>query len=184
MRVPARRLPIRHLGPLLALAVGACAAPPERSTDDINSGRFDLTLAQMYLDGNKVPHDDTKAAYLLSNASALGDIDAKERLGQLYAAGRGVPRDDELATSLFRVAVDGGNVPALTDLGHMLEAGRGTAADPKSALDFYQRGMAAGDPQARENYQRLKKSLETPPPKMPAATAKPQVTSEPLQPPA
>jgi TPR repeat protein len=169
---------------LLMLAIGACSSSPERNTADIDSGQFDVRLARLYLDGTSVPRDDTKAAYLLSNASMLGDIEAKEMLGRLYAEGRGVKRDDELATALFRVAVDGGNVPALTDLGRMLEAGRGTPVDTKSALDFYERGMAAGDPVARENYQRLKKSIETAPPRKSIPAESPQITSQPPPPPA
>jgi hypothetical protein len=186
MRLPSGRIRVgRYAGLLLVLAAGACAdaAPPERSTADVDSGHFDVALARMYLDGDGVPRDDAKAFYLLSNGSIVGDVDAKEMLGRLYADGRGTRRDDDLAITLFRAAADGGNVTALTDLGGMLEAGRGTPADAQSALDLYQRGMAAGDPAARENYQRLKKSLDTPPPKNPASPATPQVTAKPLSPP-
>lgn len=181
MRAPDRSIHAwRHGVLLLALMTGACAAPPPPNTADIDSGHFDVRLARMYLDGNGVPRDETKAAYLLSNASAVGDVDAKEMLARLYAEGRGLKRDDELATSLFRTAVDGGNVAALTDLGRMVETGRGTPPDPESALEFYERGMDAGDPAARENYQRLKKSLETPPAKSVPAAATPQISSEKL----
>ena len=171
------------MGVLLVLASAACSSPGP-SNADIDSGRFDVRLAEMYLDGNGVPRDDAKAAYLLSNASVLGNVDAKEMLGRLYADGRGLRRDDELATSLFRTAVDGGNVAALTDLGHMLETGRGTNADPSAALDFYERGMDAGDPVARENYQRLKKSLNSPKPKQAPAQAGRPVSPGPVAPPA
>jgi len=171
----------RPIGVLLVLATAACSSPGP-SNADIDSGRFDVRLAQMYLDGNGVPRDDVKAAYLLSNASVLGNVDAKEMLGRLYAEGRGLQRDDELATSLFRTAVDGGNVAALTDLGRMLETGRGTGADPSAALDFYERGMDAGDPVARENYQRLKKFLHSPKPKPALVQPGPQAISKPLPP--
>lgn len=184
--MPAPRGPTRawrHAGLMLALATGACAAPPHPSSDAVNTGRIDVRLARLYLDGTEVPRDETKAAYLLSNASAVGDIDAKEMLGRLYADGRGVRSDDEMATSLFRSAVDGGNVVALTDLGRMLETGRGTKADPAAALDYYERGMDAGDPIARENYQRLKKSLDSPPPKAVPPPPGRQITSEELKPP-
>lgn len=167
----------------LLLVLAACAPPP-RPAADVDTGRFDLKLAQMYLNGEGVPRDETKAFYLASNASVAGDIDAKELLGRLYAEGRGVKRDDELATNLFRAAVDGGNVAALADLGRMLETGRGTPPDPGSALDFYERGMDAGDPEGRLNYQRLKKSLETPAPKAGPAPATRPITKEELKPPA
>ena len=166
----------------LLLALAACTAPP-RSAADVDTGRFDFKLAKMYLDGAGVPRDDAKAAYLLSNASAVGDIDAKELLGRLYAEGRGVGRDEELATNLFRDAVDGGNVAALTDLGQMIETGRGTAANPGSALKYYERGMDAGDPIAGENYRRLQKSLNTPSPKITPADAAPQITTQAPSPP-
>ena len=166
----------------LLLVLAACAAPPRTATE-VDTGRFDMKLAQMYLAGDGVPRDETKAFYLASNASAAGDIDAKELLGRLYAEGRGVRRDDELATNLFRAAVDGGNVPALTDLGQMIETGRGTAPDPETALDYYQRGLDAGDPKARQNYQRLKKSLDAPPPKTAPLQAAPAITTEVPKPP-
>lgn len=184
--MPAPRGPTRArrcAGLLLALATGACATPPHPSADAVNTGRIDVRLARLYLDGIEVPRDETKAAYLLSNASAAGDIEAKEMLGRLYASGRGVRPDNEMATSLFRSAVDGGNVDALNDLGGMLETGRGTKADPQSALDYYERGMDAGDPIARKNYQRLKKSLDSPPPKAVAAHPSRQITAEELKPP-
>jgi hypothetical protein len=166
----------------LLLVLSACGAPP-RPVAEVDAGRIDMKLAQMYLNGDGVPRDETKAFYLASNASATGDIDAEELLGRLYAEGRGVRRDDELATNLFRAAVDGGNVPALTDLGQMIEAGRGTEANAGAALDFYERGMDAGDPKARQNYQRLKKALDTPPPKVTPAQANPTITKEVLKPP-
>jgi TPR repeat protein len=166
----------------LLLVLSACAAPP-RPAAEVDAGRIDMKLAQMYLNGDGVPRDEAKAFYLVSNASAAGDVDAEELLGRLYAEGRGVRRDDELATNLFRAAVDGGNVPALTDLGQMLEAGRSTPADTGVALDFYERGMDAGDAKARQNYQRLKKVLDAPPPKAAPIQANPKVTKEELKPP-
>lgn len=166
----------------LLLVLSACATSP-RTAAEIDTGRFDMKLAQMYLAGDGVPRDEAKAFYLASNASAAGDIDAKELLGRLYAEGRGVRRDDELAISLLRAAVDGGNVPALTDLGRMIETGRGTAPDPEAALDYYQRGLDAGDPKAGQNYQRLKKSLDAPPPKTAPLQAAPAITREVLKPP-
>jgi len=169
-----------RIGPLLVLS--ACAATP-RPAADVDTGRINLQLAQLYLNGDGVPRDDVKAFYLVSGASTAGDIDAKELLGRLYAEGRGVRRDDELATSLFRAAVDGGSVPALTDLGQMIEAGRGTKADPDAALDYYERGMDSDDPKARQNYQRLKKVLDMPPPQAAPAPATPAITTEVLKPP-
>jgi len=169
-----------RLGPLLVLS--ACAVPPRPGIDP-DTARFDLRLAQLYLNGDGVPRDDAKAFYLASDASAGGDANGQELLGRLYAEGRGVRRDDEMATSLFRAAVDGGSVPALTDLGQMIETGRGTKADPKSALDYYERGMEADDPKARQNYQRLKKLLDTPPPKAAPVPDTPKITQEVLEPP-
>src|SRR5271155_5204773 len=103
--MPAPRGPTRarrYAGLLLALATGACAAPPHPNTDAVNTGRIDVRLARLYLEGNEVPRDETKAAYLLSNASAAGDVEAKEMLGRLYVDGHGVRADDDMATSLFR----------------------------------------------------------------------------------
>jgi TPR repeat protein len=162
----------------LLLILGACSTP--RSSDDVDSGRFDMRLARMYMDGDGVKRDDAKAFYLVSNASTAGDIEAKDLLGHFYADGRIVTRDDELATNLYRIAVDGGNVMALNDLGQMIETGRGTKADPEQALDYYERGMDAGDENARQNYKRLKKLLDTPPPKPVPEKAAPQITAEPL----
>lgn len=170
-------------GLLLGLSIATCSSAPPRDARDIDTGHYNIELARMYMEGKGVPRDDTKAFYLLSNASVAGDIDAKELLGRLYAEGRGVPRDDELATNLFRNAVDGGNVAALSDLGQMIETGRGTPADPDAALGYYERGMDAGDPKARKSYQRLKKSLETPPPETEPDKAVPQITTQALPPP-
>jgi TPR repeat protein len=166
----------------LLLALGACGDPP-RSSADVDSGRFDMKLARMYMDGNGVPRDDAKAFYLLSNASAAGDIEAEDLLGHFYADGRVVAHDDELATNLYRAAVDGGNVMALNDLGRMIETGRGTKADPETALDYYERGMDAGDENARANYKRLQKLLEAPTPKSPPTPAAPQITEDTQPPP-
>jgi len=169
--------------PAGALATLGCP-PPSRTGADIDRGHYDLQLAEMYLDGAGVPRDETKAFYLASDASAAGDVDAKELLGRMYADGRGTPRDEELATNLFRAAVDAGNVAALNDLGQMIETGRGTPAAPEEALDYYERGMAANDPKARQNYQRLKKSLDAPKPKAVPAATTPQIIKQVLPPPA
>jgi len=169
--------------PAGALATLGCPPPP-RTGADIDRGRYDLQLAEMYLDGAGVPRDEAKAFYLASDASVAGDIDAKELLGRMYADGRGTPRDEELATNLFRAAVDAGNVPALNDLGQMVEAGRGTPAAPEEALGYYQRGMDANDPKARQNYQRLKNLLDAPKPKETPPATTPQITKQVLPPPA
>jgi len=175
---------LKAVGSITLLLVLQACAPEPRSATDVDTGRFDMAMAQRYMTGDGVPRDDTRAFYLVSNASVAGDVDAKELLGRLYAEGRGTARDDELATNLFRAAVDGGNVKALTDLGRMLETGRGTAADPDSALDYYERGMNAGDDDARLNYQRLKKVLDAPTPETAPEPASPTITKEPLPPPA
>jgi TPR repeat protein len=169
--------------PASALETLGCPRPA-RTASDIDRGRYDLQLAEMYLDGTGVPRDEAKAFYLASDASVAGNVDAKELLGRMYAEGRGVPRDDELATNLFRAAVDAGNVAALNDLGQMVEAGRGTPAAPEEALDYYERGMDANDPKARQNYQRLKKSLEAPKPKETTPATNPQIVTQALPPPA
>jgi TPR repeat protein len=149
-------------------ALAACGSD-ERDAASIDTGRFDARLGMMYLTGNQVPRDPQKAFYLFSTASAAGDADAEDALGRLYADGTVVTRDDTMATLLFRRAVDGKNREALNDLGQMLESGRGGPADPGEALQYYERGMKAGDPVAKANFKRLKALLEAPPPPPPAA---------------
>ena len=59
-----------------------------------------LKLGTMYVQGEGVPEDDTKAVYWFHQAAEQGQAEAQSKLGFMYAQGEGVPEDDAEAVRL------------------------------------------------------------------------------------
>lgn len=66
-------------------------------------------LGSLYLKGNKLPRDDTKALYWFQYAARRGHTTSKLDLAKLYEAGDGVRKDDEAALYWYEAAAADGN---------------------------------------------------------------------------
>jgi hypothetical protein len=92
--------------------------------------------------------DPVGGAAYLTQAGALGDVQALSFLGEAYAAGRGVPVDDVRAADYDQKAADQGNARASTNLGQLYLNGQGVPASTSRALQLFEQGAAAGDMKA------------------------------------
>ncbi len=92
--------------------------------------------------------DAERAAAILAEAAASGDIRAQTRLAWCYEAGRGVARDLSLAARWFGQAADGGDAEAMYALAVMLATGAGREQDAEASRRWLERSAAAGYPPA------------------------------------
>lgn len=93
--------------------------PPDvaQSTDNVhicqlrrmaerNNAGAQLSLAYLYIDGQKIKRDYGKAAYWYRRAIGLGSVQAIGRLAELYSRGDGVPKSKIIAYALTNLASD------------------------------------------------------------------------------
>jgi serine/threonine protein kinase/tetratricopeptide (TPR) repeat protein len=141
---------------LLALVYGAVgkaeqadplyreAFESERRTAEHGEPPAQCALADLYLRGEGVPRDPTKAVEWFQKAAEHGNVDAQKRLGSLYLHGAdGVNQDSAEAIKWFRKAAESGNAESVNDFAWLLA----TSVDPKvrdgsNALAFAQRVVA------------------------------------------
>jgi hypothetical protein len=79
---------------------------------DTGDGESCYKLGQMYLKGDGVPGDPTRAAGLFEKVCAARDLRGCLDLGLLYDSGQGVPRDSARAMELLGQACGGGEMYA------------------------------------------------------------------------
>ena len=109
-----------------------------------------LTLAEMYMSGNKyVDQDEKKALEYIEKAADSGNTDAIYKLGGLYIGGDcGVKESLSKAFLLTKKAADKGNPVALYLLGGLYESGYGCKIDLVQSENCY-----------RQAFEKLKKDL-------------------------
>ena len=91
-------------------------------------------LAQNYSD----------AFQLFSDASDLGDLNAKGNLGVLYIKGQGVETNEKTAVEMFRDGAEKGNPSCMFLYAQSLENGIGIREDPEKANRWYIRAAEEG----------------------------------------
>jgi TPR repeat protein len=156
---------VRHAR-LIALAViaiailssGACATV-ELTPEEIRSvgiadlralaGQGDLTaqvtLGDLYVEGDGVPQDEAEAVRWYRLAAEQGNAEAQLALGGMYFAGRGVAEDPTEGVRWWRLAAEQGHLPAQTGLAGRYFDGRGVPRDEAEAVRWYRMAAEQGD---------------------------------------
>lgn len=91
----------------------------------------------MYLKGQGVPHDYTKAMLLFNQAAAQGSARGQFGLGLMYANGYGVKPDYTQAILWYHKAALQAEAPALYNLAFMYVDGYGVSQDPIVAFALF-----------------------------------------------
>lgn len=105
--------------------------------------------AEVYLYGDHVPVDLTKAADLYSQAAALGSPKAMMRLSTLYRRGTGVEQSSEKAFELVKAAAEKDYVPAMAALGFFYSDGIGVEKSAEKADYWLEKAAENGHKLAR-----------------------------------
>lgn len=87
------------------------------------------TIGKMFMQGQGVPQDFSKALILFRKAASQGLANAQTNLGVMYAAGNGVQQDYKQAIVWFKKAANQGFVIAMSNLADMYENGLGVNPD-------------------------------------------------------
>jgi FOG: TPR repeat, SEL1 subfamily len=99
-------------------------------------------LGEMYFNTK----DYTRAAYFLTRAVELGDVNALCKLGLLYHTGKGETRDFNSAYLLYKQAADHYNAEGLYATGWMFYKGTGVKQDYAKAIEYFRTGADMGNP--------------------------------------
>ncbi|MBC8872689.1 MAG: SEL1-like repeat protein [Planctomycetes bacterium] len=108
-------------------------------------------LAKMYLDGEGVSRDESRAAALYREVAERGGGSAGFNLAELYKNGRGVPKDNKLAMHWYYTAAKIGNRFAQTEMGRIAYEGRGVQRNYATALTWYKLAAENGSAWAMIN---------------------------------
>ncbi|MBC2667956.1 tetratricopeptide repeat protein [Novosphingobium piscinae] len=87
-------------------------------------------LGAMYLSGEGVTANMTRAAPLLARACDAGIVRSCGNLGRLYERGSGVTKNKALALKFYMVACNNSEISFCNDLGNIYESGDGTGVEP------------------------------------------------------
>ncbi len=115
----------------------------------VAEAQFELGL--QYLNGDGVPHDDTKAMKWWRKAAEQGHAKAQFILGLMYYMGLGVPQDYARALQWYRKAAEQGEAGAQYNLGQMYRKGQGVPQDYAKALQWYRKSAEQGYAAAQSN---------------------------------
>ena len=109
-------------------------------------------LGLRYLDGGDgLKQNSSHAVMWLNKAASSGHVSAQYVLGEYYEENS---RYDK-ASQWYRMASGLGHSGATLKLGYMYETGGGVSKDPKIALEYYQKALELGEPQAKKYYDML-----------------------------
>lgn len=98
-----------------------------RSRQGDADARFEL--GRIYLKGDGVTKNATRALELMRSAADQGHPEAMGAVGFFYANGMGVPKDMAKAVEWFRKGAEGGGAKAQLNLGNLLVSGNGVEKD-------------------------------------------------------
>lgn len=104
-------------------------------------------LAALHFKGDGVAQSDDEALRLYRLAAEQGDAPAQDMLSWMLLEG-GRPEDRPEALRRAQAAAEAGVAASMTRLGMMYHDALGVERDPALAAAWWQRGMAAGDPDA------------------------------------
>jgi len=123
----------------LALFVRACQGP-----GNVRIGSSCHDAALMLTEGD-VPHDEARAATLLTDSCRLGYLNGCFELGRMYFRGRGVTKDARKAVELFmKVCDDSSILPvACSEAGYVYQ-NEAALKDAAKAVQLYKRACDGG----------------------------------------
>ena len=124
---------------------------------DQNSPFAEAGLALLYLYGQGVPQDYSKAATMFRDAADKGVLGAQNVMGILYSNGWGVPQDEAQALVWYRKAAEGNAPNAEINLGIAYENGLGVEKNLDQAAMWYRKAADQGVNAAKK----LLEDLET-----------------------
>jgi TPR repeat protein len=101
-------------------------------------------LCNLYLYGQGVPQNFTKAKSLCEKAAQYNDLNALVMLGEIYLNGKGVSVNEPLGISYYRKAADLGHIHAQYVLGMLL-----LKSNPTEAKNHLKKAADSGHPQAQ-----------------------------------
>lgn len=104
-------------------------------------------LAALHFKGEGIAQSDAEAMRLYRLAAEQGDAPAQDMLSWMLLEG-GVPADRAEALRWAQAAAEAGIATSMTRLGMMHHDALGVERDANAAAQWWQRGMAAGDPDA------------------------------------
>jgi len=103
----------------------------------------------IYLNGDAVPKDVTKAALWFRKAAEQGLADAQYNLAGAYSDGEGVPLDYAQAAIWFRKAAEQGDAGAQINLGASYQIGQGVPQDYAQAAVWCRKAAEQGNAEAQ-----------------------------------
>jgi TPR repeat protein len=103
-----------------------------------------VILGVMFLRGQGVPADETRAANLFERACKADSMAGCNNLGVAFSEGQGRGRDYARAGELFRQACYGGTMHGCVNLGELYETGRGVTKDYQAAAARYEQACHGG----------------------------------------
>ena len=104
----------------------------------------EAALALLYMTGQGVPKDMSKAADMTRDAAQKGVVIAQNALAYMYANGIGVAKDNDQALVWYRKAAEQGAPNAQLSLGIAYEEGAGVKQDLEQAAMWYRKAAAWG----------------------------------------
>jgi TPR repeat protein len=122
-----------------------------QATAELGSTAAQNRLGLMYLFGQSVPQDVTKAIFWIGKAATAGDAEAENTLGIMYLNGRGVPEDDVSAAQWFRKAAEQDNPNGENDLGNMYFAGKGVPRNDALGVAWFRKSAEQGNADAQNS---------------------------------
>ena len=108
-------------------------------------------IGMLYVRGQGVERDESKAAHWLQEAARQGDPEAQYNLGLIYAEGRGLTQNYVQAAYWWHEAAKQGEVLAQYNLGVMYAEGRGLGQDYTQAAHWWRQAAAQGLAEAQIN---------------------------------
>lgn len=121
-------------------------------------------LSRMYLRGDGVPKDVTKAIELIERMGGIGAMYDGVVVGRLYEEGRELPRDMATALAWYRKGAKFGSTEAQSALARLLSSGDGVERDLVEAYMWANIAAADGGPEQvaqREAIARILSPAET-----------------------
>jgi len=103
------------------------------------------TLGIMYIKGDGVKKDPTKALELFKKSCDGSYALGCGNLGVIYDDGHGVNKDKSKAIEIFKKACDGGDIDRCGSLGVMYEKGDVVTQDKTKALEFFIKACNGGN---------------------------------------
>jgi hypothetical protein len=107
-----------------------------------------VTLGNLYANGDGVPQDHAEAARWYRLAADQGLAGAQHNLGLAYANGNGVPQNYAEAVKWYRLGAYQGNEYAQSNLGFMYATGAGVAINYVTAYAWFNVAAAFGHEEA------------------------------------